>query len=808
MLQEVEEPPTLGAVPWPPCHQTLAPGVAAAATAHLSWEQADTARRLLAAAETAGAFFLGDGTGTGKSRVLAAAAAHGGGRGRPSLRVTVNGALERQAREEAAAFFGSNVGLETTTYKKLLYRPVPADPELLLILDEAHVLRNSRGLVARSLHAWQLQAKAVVYSTATPASDVRSLGYMHRLGLWGASSGLFPDFDAFVRAVNSWGLDALELVGVELKQRGLYACRQLKANVSAEALRVDLELPQQRLFDKCASAGHGFQRRLLASFKVQALLSRLREDLAAGRQVVVSLQGTGAAVEDGSYLVARAPPDVGDASLLPPDAIDVLVGAFGRDEVAELSGRKRRSGGNAKEAALFRSGKKRVAVVTAAGGLGLNLTAPRPVRHYFAELPWTAEAFLQQYGRTFRASSLAEPERYVVLTAAHLDAHATNVLHSRSRRLSALARSDRSCLGAAAALDGAPSQQVAHAASAAVETFRLAQGLPPAMRVPPAPYRGAAGEREMAQLEGLLRDIDCASAPALVLDLLGAALPKIPAAGAALFPWTPSAHLAFAPHARMQVGVATRVLHRRFLPAPLIRNILEFAYGGATSALPALEPGAFERVARQPYAVQRFVAGVLRSTEAEIEATRQEPQTFEAYFRTRRGAVPTGMRLTVLAVEESDGRWQVNLLVQDALAPVQRPRLWVEQGKLVHERDDGLLCYAACAAAHARGASAAVKNSLPATSLKRWKQLEAQRLDGRRTRASLLSRRLTLASRGCLELFKDSCGLVVRDYVSGQLRVGLVLSDEPLLRCGSPGTQGEEAAKQIVKSPFPCERRD
>lgn len=68
----------------------------------------------------------------------------------------------------------------------------------------------------------------VVYCSATGASEPRNLGYMTRLGLWGAAGSPFPGgFKDFLTAVEGRGVGAMELVAMHLKQTGSFVCRTL-----------------------------------------------------------------------------------------------------------------------------------------------------------------------------------------------------------------------------------------------------------------------------------------------------------------------------------------------------------------------------------------------------------------------------------------------------------------------------------------------------------------------------------------------------------------------------------------------------
>ena len=59
------------------------------------------------------------------------------------------------------------------------------------------------------------------------ASEPRNLGYMVRLGLWGAGNTAFADFASFLQAISQRGVAALELVAMDLKAQGVYVARTL-----------------------------------------------------------------------------------------------------------------------------------------------------------------------------------------------------------------------------------------------------------------------------------------------------------------------------------------------------------------------------------------------------------------------------------------------------------------------------------------------------------------------------------------------------------------------------------------------------
>lgn len=59
----------------------------------------------------------------------------------------------------------------------------------------------------------------IVQPLTTGVSELRNIGYMVRLGLWGPGSGAFPELGDLLQAVASRGVGALELVAMDMKAR-------------------------------------------------------------------------------------------------------------------------------------------------------------------------------------------------------------------------------------------------------------------------------------------------------------------------------------------------------------------------------------------------------------------------------------------------------------------------------------------------------------------------------------------------------------------------------------------------------------
>lgn len=207
----------------------------------------------------------------------------------------------------------------------------------LLIFDECHKAKNlvpeAGGQATRTGEAvLEIQARLpearVVYCSATGASEPRNMGYMARLGLWGVGTD-FPNFQAFLGALEKRGVGALELVAMDMKARGMYVCRTLSfKGAEFDVIEVPLETDMQNMYNKAARmwaevrkefmltvttlhdcekpslsqlwrlywASHQrFFRHMCMSAKVPAAVRLARQALEEGKCVVIGLQSTGEA---------------------------------------------------------------------------------------------------------------------------------------------------------------------------------------------------------------------------------------------------------------------------------------------------------------------------------------------------------------------------------------------------------------------------------------------------------------------------------------------------------------------------------
>ncbi|KAL7592215.1 hypothetical protein Lser_V15G33893 [Lactuca serriola] len=317
-------------------------------------------------------FFLGDGAGVGKGRTIAGLIWENWHLGRrKALWISVGSDLKFDARRDLddvgatcvevhalnklpyskldSKTVGIKEGVVFLTYSSLIASSERGRSRLqqlvqwygseydgLIVFDECHKAKNlvpeAGGQPTRTGEAvLEIQARLpearVVYCSATGASEPRNLGYMVRLGLWGAGTS-FEDFRDFLVALDSGGVGALELVAMDMKARGMYVCRTLSyKGAEFEVVEVPLEAKMTEVYKKAAEfwaelrvellsasaflgdekpsssqlwrlywANHQrFFRYVCMSAKVPAVVKLAKQALMDNKCVVIGLQSTGEA---------------------------------------------------------------------------------------------------------------------------------------------------------------------------------------------------------------------------------------------------------------------------------------------------------------------------------------------------------------------------------------------------------------------------------------------------------------------------------------------------------------------------------
>lgn len=477
----------------------------------LSTMQVETVARIMQSFAKRGAFLLGDATGVGKGRTIAGliseiVAVNKTESPLQAVRVLWISATLR-LRADAVAEYGRTSHETDPAFAEIVrfvgYAGMTAKRQAqmkqwlsetnypVVILDECHALRNPRGIQTQAMDLFLRQlgsagkAPKVLYSSATACSVPKHMAYLTSLGLFGAGTP-FPTFDAFHTALKRHGSSMMELMAIDLRARGAYTARQLGfQGVTVRHRIVCMQASERSVYDECTmalrqygllqgSCHQSFFQRLISGLKVREVIKVVHGELRNGHSVVISLVNTGEAVmkrsehlSEGSYgalqhvgaeTLRRAEVDYIDG--LPQNPVDALLDHFGTDNVAELTGRRfrfelqkcgrrlcKRNPPLRSQVEDFQAGRKHVAIVSRAGGVGVSLhdiADGRPRTHVILEMPWSAEDLLQQIGRTHRSSSRTCPSYIIVTTDIPAEQRFASSLVRKLESFGALVKADRS----------------------------------------------------------------------------------------------------------------------------------------------------------------------------------------------------------------------------------------------------------------------------------------------------------------------------------------------------------------------------
>lgn len=462
----------------------------------LSSMQRETIAMIMDAFARGNNFLLGDATGVGKGRTIAGVIGEMVAReAAPRLLwVSANTRLTKDAAVEVCRVGATDDGhrngaVKYTTYAALLRQHtvdelrtwLAGGSKGLVVLDECHLLRNAK-LSYHAVHRLVDGGVHVLYSSATAASLPQHLHYLQGLALWGEGTA-FPRYEQFAEAMRKHGTHLMELLAIQMRAAGVYVSRQLSLHdVTVEHRTIRLSPAEARVYDEVAVAARAanihsgtahqslFQN-LITALKTPHAIRVAEAELAVGRSVVLSLVGTGEAEAKRAMKrprgggLPRACAKYLDehlmASDLPVNPIDQLIAHFGPEHVAELTGRSKRPirtddgivwsprPALHEEVEHFRAGRKRIAVVSRAGGVGISLDDGddgRPRTHVVLELPWSAEDLMQQLGRVHRATSTAPPLYIILSSDVPAEARFASSVVSKLASLGALTKADhRSC---------------------------------------------------------------------------------------------------------------------------------------------------------------------------------------------------------------------------------------------------------------------------------------------------------------------------------------------------------------------------
>lgn len=255
-------------------------------------------------------FFIGDGAGVGKGRTIAGLIWENWHHGRrKALWISVGSDLKFDARRDLddvgatsievhalnklpyskldSKSVGVRDGVVFLTYSSLiassekgrsrlqqLVQWCGSDYDGLIVFDECHKAKNlvpeagsqptRTGEAVLDIQG-RLPEARIIYCSATGASEPRNMGYMVRLGLWGAGTS-FSNFREFLGALEKGGVGALELVAMDMKTRGMYVCRTLSyKGAEFEVVEAPLEAKMMDMYKKAAEFWADLRVELLAA---------------------------------------------------------------------------------------------------------------------------------------------------------------------------------------------------------------------------------------------------------------------------------------------------------------------------------------------------------------------------------------------------------------------------------------------------------------------------------------------------------------------------------------------------------------
>lgn len=239
-----------------------------------------------------------------------------------------------------------------------------------------------------------------------------------------------------------------------------------------------------------ASAHQRFFAQLLLCFRVETIVEEAKAKLEEGMCVIIGIQSTGEASVSRRGIVAGKLCSVcadvareyiiaylkGDRRLLtlfggltlPPCALDDIIDRMGGPSVvAEMTGRRSRqvrgkdgaftvelrdvlsSSLNNHEKDAFMEGEKLVAVISAACSTGISLHADKGAKnqrrrfHATIELPWAADAAIQQLGRSHRSNQTSAPLFCLISTGLGAEKRFVSSVAKRLQEMGALTQGDR-----------------------------------------------------------------------------------------------------------------------------------------------------------------------------------------------------------------------------------------------------------------------------------------------------------------------------------------------------------------------------
>lgn len=342
----------------------------------------------------------------------------------------------------------------------------------------------------------------ILYVSATGCSDIKHMAYLDRLGLWGYKESNFTTFKDFSDNMKRGGVCSGEMVAMYMKEEGLYISRHLSLqNITFETVEFEVSETNKAIYNECVYMFDDIRKKLfdvfkskhklhywatvlrffrciITIFKVEHTKKLITDTLVdETMSVILNLQNTAESYQDNNigdilssplHIISNYLDTLKNDDIIVPDTIhipdtlkslenplDSLVNYFGEDNVSELTGRKHRFSStsgktkrtltNNEDKDLFLTNKKRIAILSDASSTGISLHSTENIKrvHIILELPWSAEQFIQQCGRSHRTGETHKPKYKMVVSNIGCEQRFVYSIVKRLRMLGALTCGNR-----------------------------------------------------------------------------------------------------------------------------------------------------------------------------------------------------------------------------------------------------------------------------------------------------------------------------------------------------------------------------
>lgn len=334
------------------------------------------------------------------------------------------------------------------------------DKDTILILDEAHALKNFDSNATLNAIPNIDEAGAVMYATATPIDQPQHIHYLKRIDIYEGNDpetaltklGLVKRARAIKRGdkievIVEWAANPalspsqiasrLDALFWRLGERGLVLRREISLRgVDVYMRQVDLPQEARDVMDKIEAAFVDMespraaaltlmhQRRQLETYKVDDVVKITKEELAAGRNVVIFASRINASEVSVKYVEFNQRTgervEYKDVIHVSEGTTKLIKEALIRDgvvkesEIVEVHGNAEGKQSDAID--LFQSNKAKVMIATVeSGGVGINLddtTGARPRTMIVMTPPFDAVNNIQAICRVWRVNTKSYPKVY------------------------------------------------------------------------------------------------------------------------------------------------------------------------------------------------------------------------------------------------------------------------------------------------------------------------------------------------------------------------------------------------------------